>query len=245
MNFRHLLTSFILMTLLPVGSAWAGGAQGSPCIREASLIEHVCQGGSNDGQQCTVTPTTLVVPCAFSSDDCPGGTCVIDYTTSKVVTAKVTIMADEHTSTWLSPQTGLGPAVTFLVCVKKNGEHCFTETYVPPSPAQCEEDSVYMGLGVSCVTEFEVDGFNVDKEILKNNFQFYVPEGLCNPDGDFAQGLRDLFETTGIPVVTDFGASGGTDDHADDVTGSVMHFTAKIRFVSGVNSDTDLCPPVF
>jgi hypothetical protein len=139
----------------------------------------------------------------------------------------------------------LGPSVTFLVCVNKNGKHCFTETYVPPSPAQCEDGSVYMGLGPSCVTESEVSGFVLEKEILKNNFQFYVPEGLCNPDGDFAQGLRDLFETTGIPVVTDFGAPGGIDDHVDDATGSVMDFTAKIRFVNGVDSESDLCPILF
>lgn len=238
MSFRHRLTGFIFMTLLPVGSAWAGGGLGCPGQRE-SLLAHVCKGGANSGQQCDVS-----FNCNPTSNDCPGGQCVIDYTTPKVATAKVTIMADEDTSTWLSPQTGLGPAVTFLVCVKKNGEHCFTETYVPPSPAQCA-GSVYLGLGVNCVTEFNIAGFNVDKEALQNFFQFYVPEGLCNPDGDFAQGLRDVLEQTGIPVVTDFGASGDTDDHVDDATGSVMRFTAKIRFVSGVDSESDLCPPVF
>lgn len=241
MSFQHRLIGFIFMTLLPVGSAWAGGGLGCPGQRE-SLLAHVCKGGANSGQQCGVS-----FDCNPTSNDCPGGQCVIDYTTPKVVTAKVTILADEDTSTWLTPQVGLGPAVTFLVCVKKNGEHCFSETYVPPSPAHCEENSVYMGLGVNCVTEFNIAAFNNDdKEVLQNNFQFYVPEGLCNPDGEFAQGVRDLVETTGIPVVTDFGASGSTaDDHGDDVTGSVMHFTAKIRFVSGVDSDTDLCPPIF
>jgi hypothetical protein len=159
---------------------------------------------------------------------------VIDYTSSKVVRADVWIMFDEHSSTYEAPHTSLGPAVTFLVCVKKNGKHCFTETYRPPLAANpCSAGQILLGQ-FGCVSEAEVTPQAVTKEYLIDNWQYLIPEGHFNPDGDFAQGLRDLFEVTGVPVFTDFASSSGIDDHAGDNTGSVLRFVAKLRFVSGV-----------
>jgi hypothetical protein len=232
MNYRRTWFSLSLAIFLTTPHwAWAGAANGCAGIRE-SFLAHVCDGGSKNGQACAIDfncgPPT--------SGDCPGGACVIDYTTSKVVKADVTILFDEETSTYEAPQTSLGPALTFVVCVRKKGEHCFTETYRPPAAGNpCGPTASILLGSFGCVSEAEVAAVTMSKQYLIDNWQYFVPEGLNNPDGDLANELRQLFEVTGIPVLADFSSSGGVDDHTGDNTGSAMHFTAKLRFVSGLD----------
>lgn len=229
MNIRHLLLLFIFATLLrPTDIVWSGAPAGGVCFREIHLA-HICQGPMNNGQSCTVSAPGCE---PNASPDCPGGQCVVDYTTPTVVTADVTIMFDKETSTWESPQRSLGPALTALLCVNKNGKHCFTETYRLDPQSNCAIDTVWMGQA-GCVEEQEV-GVNISKSQLVNLFRYYVPEGLFNPDGDLAEGLRQLYGKTGVPVVTDFTTPAAANDHNGDNTGSVAKFTAKLRFVSAV-----------
>jgi len=236
MSSRHLLTGLALIALLmPAGTAWAGAAVGDPCTRESFFIAHVCQGGSKDGQQCTVVPTS-VTPCVFSTSDCPGGTCVIDYTSKKEIKAKLSLMVDDNVSKWGAPQRTLGRAFTFLLCVKKQGEQsCFTETYQEPQPS----DAIDLLPFFADVTEDKLAGVSLvgdtqqQQQFLLQNWQFFVLDGSPNPEGGLAQELRDLFKVTGVPVITDIGEPESifVDDHTGDLTGTVLRVDIKLRFV--------------
>lgn len=234
MNTRSLPLLVMFVTLLGLtDSAWSGAPAGGVCFREQHLA-HVCSEGQNNGQQCTVSPADNCDPVTPA---CPGGLCVVDYTTPKAVRAEVTIMFDKKTSTWAAPQVGLGPALTVLVCVRKKvlSKHCFTETYrLDRQICQQIPDAIYMGTA-GCIEEHEVGELNVTEDGLIILFRYFVPEGHLNPDGDLAQGLRDLYGTTGIPVVTDFRSPGKADDHTGDNTGSVAFFIAILKFVSAVS----------
>src|SRR5512132_1148767 len=71
------------------GSARAGAPQ--PDTRAGDFV-HVCQGGANKAQPCSV-PT--------QSDDCPGSTCAV-RTLSNAVRGTLTIIAHDSVTDWLN-----------------------------------------------------------------------------------------------------------------------------------------------
>jgi hypothetical protein len=228
MNSRGVFLGIFLITAVAAPrSIWAGAGQTSSCDRELSFA-HVCEGGMRGGLACQVTgpgcnPTTV---------DCPGGACVLDYTTPKSFAVEVTLIFDKNTSTYAAPETSLGSGLTMLLCVQKGGTHCLTQTYRPGMECGGSADFVRMGNVFGCVQESQIGGFSTNKNTILNNWRYFSPEGR-NADGGFVQELRDLLEVTGIPVVTDIVKSSGGEDHNGDSTGSVARFKAKIRFVSG------------
>jgi len=237
MSYRHLLPSLAFSaSLLATGTAWAGaGNVNTPCLREQILIPHVCQGGDQDGQECSVTAQGSEDCVVIDDGDCgEGGACVIDYTTNKQVTAQVSVMLDDDATT---DGESVNRALTILLCVKHQGEsHCFTETYlgdldlnelitIPPLISTNGESgwAVY-----DTLTKQE----RLAETVLR--FKFSAPELTTNPDTDLAQALRDLFGVTGIPVVTDIKPASKVhfDNHVADATGSVLRFQATLRFVN-------------
>jgi hypothetical protein len=131
-------------------------------------------------------------------------------------------------------QVPVSRALTLLLCVTYQGQHCFSETYLeeefnvislPPFNASNSETSVWGGYGNLTALQRRAK--------LLQNFKFSAPEGLLNQDGDLAQGLRDLFQVTGLPIITDIGGAGSVhfDDHGGDLTGSVLRFDATLRFI--------------
>ena len=249
MNCRYLFPSFIfLVLLLTAGSAWAGaGNQITPCLREQNLIPHVCQGGAHPGESCTVAAEGFEDCVVNDNGDCgEGGKCIIDYTNKQKIKAQISVIVDDDaTILYDDPTTpddySANRALTILLCVKHQGQsHCFAETHLGDSslPLEPIDFSPLHSTGES--NDWAVyDTFTTRKQALAETvrrFQFSAPEGLVmiNPEGDLAQKLRDLFEVTGLPVVTDIGPASSVhfDYHADDLTGSVLRFKATLRFIN-------------
>jgi hypothetical protein len=237
MNYRPLLSSFTsLVLLLTTGSVWAGaGNVNTPCLREQTLLLHVCQGGMQDGAPCSVEAQGVPDCVVVDKGECgEGGTCVIDYTSDKKIKAQISVMLDDDATINGQPENR---ALTILLCVKRQGEsHCFTETYlgdpeqnqlitIPPLNSSSGEEgwSVYQAL-------------TTQEQLLEetvNRFLFSAPELTTNPDTDLASAVRTLFnEPEGIPVVTEIKPASKVhfDDHIDDPTGSVLRFNAILRF---------------
>jgi hypothetical protein len=230
MSYQQVLAGLALIaSLLPAGPAWTGAPQGNTCVRE-SMLAHVCVGGANHGAQCEVhwngqTPCGLVT----DSPGCPGGQCLIAYT-SPEITTQLSVMVDQNVTPWNPPLRVLSQrkALTFLLCGSRAGQpYCFTETYQAEDPTALP----YVG----GVTENSLTSPFIDKPYLLERWQFFAPEGVLNPQSALAQGLRNLFQVTGIPVITGIGAADSIriDKHTGDRTGSVLRFTVKLRFVRG------------
>jgi hypothetical protein len=230
----------LLVLLLTAGSVCAGpGSQNTPCLREQNLFPHICKGGANAEESCSVTADGFPDCVVIDNGDCgEGGKCVIDYTSKKEIKVKISVMLDDDATT---DQQSVNRALTILLCVKHQGEsHCFTETYlgdlsstlkpinIPPLITTGESNS--WGVYETFTTQTQALAETVHR------LGFSAPEGLLmtNPEGDLAQELRDLFEVTGLPVVTDIGPASSVhfDNHVDDLTGSVLRFDATLRFIN-------------
>jgi len=239
MNYRYLFPSFIfLVLLLTAGSVWAGaGNVNTPCLREQTLIPHVCQGGVNDGGSCTVDADGFEDCVVTDNGDCgEGGKCVIDYTSKQKIKTQISVILDDDAIV-PTDQQSVNRALTILLCVKHKGQsHCFAETYLGDL-----SQNKLITLPPLITTEGEsgwaiYDTFTKQGQLLaetERRFQFSAPELTTNPDTDLAQELRDLFGVMGIPVVTEIKPASKVhfDDHIDDPTGSVLRFNAILRFV--------------
>ena len=258
-GWSMLFVATVVATLTTPTVLWAGaGNVNYHCIRDAVLLPHVCSGGASEGQQCSVSwQVTGIGPLdclVIDQGDCgPQGTCVIDYTSGHRIKTEVVLMLDDDATmydTATASQIPINKALTLLLCVEHKGtRHCFTETYLgdpassshpillPPFSPNGEQGwrDTYGGLTKS----------EQQKQIIKN-FHFSAPEGLINPEGDLAQKLRDLFQVTGLPVLTTMRPAPprlmksrprpanniGFDDHMDDLTGSVLYFEGALRFIA-------------
>jgi len=238
MNYRYLFSSFtFLALLLTAGSVWAGaGNVNTPCLREQTLIPHVCQGGTQDGQECSVDAEGFEDCVVTDNGDCgEGGKCVIDYTSDKEIKAQVSVMLDDDATT---DQESVNRALTILLCVKHEGEsHCFTETYLGDLSNNKVISIPPLGVSLSGESGWAVyDNLTKQEQLAETvlRFQFSAPELTTNPDTDLAQALRDLFGVTGIPVVTEIKPASKVhfDNHIADATGSVLRFNAILRFVN-------------
>jgi hypothetical protein len=218
MDQRYLWTGVFFIGLLfaTVHETWAGAASILPGEREV-MLPHICNGGPDLGDPCTVQFMNGHVV----TNDCPQGQCVIEFLSGPgtLFDATVTVIADDITP----PQPPLNTRATLIAEVKKNGKtHLITEVTSVSIGAIAFGHPVGEGFGIFSPPA-PTEGY------LTALFLFE------SPTSTIAQELRDLFEVTGTPVVVDVKPSpilqtphGGNGNSL----GSAVRFKVKMQFVN-------------
>ena len=221
MSYRYLVTALALAALLlPAGTAWTAAPEHED--REAAFA-HVCTGGPNKGQSCTP-------PAEGQKNPCPKSQCEIDYITKPngealTITGTLTIIVNENVIDWNNPRSPLDITLTtVLLEVKKGGQsHLLTQTYqncckIPNGDETMPgwfELAAESNLGIISLHDKDLNGFISQQ-----------------PESTLAQGLRDLFQRTGIPIIMETAKEFDLSNHAGDLLGSAVRFKVKIRFVN-------------
>ena len=208
------VAALIHFSLVSVSTSWAGAPAILPGEREEQL-PHVCKGGPDHGNACEVE----FIDGQIVTNDCPKGKCLIDFLhgPGSTFNAKVTIVADDS----LPPGENQETRVTVTVEVKKDGEvHILTDT------AQTMVFAHAFGFPAG---EFGILAPSAPSESSLTSLFL-----LAGAPQNIAQGLRDIFEKTGVPVVVDVKPHPilQTPHHeSDDPLGSALRFKVKMRFV--------------
>src|SRR5215467_3102655 len=87
--------TLVLACCLAVGSAGAARAGAPPPDQRETDFVHVCKGGPNKEQPCTL---------ANEATDCPRGECVL-RTASRPIPGRLTIIAHDSVTDWLNGGT--------------------------------------------------------------------------------------------------------------------------------------------
>jgi hypothetical protein len=230
MRYRDLLISGVLSSFFLTSSVWAGPGNGVPPVffrltREAEL-PHVCKGGSAPGKTCTVTVNDAWDGLDVEPPGCAGGgKCVVKFISWPIPCRLVL-----HADTDLLPVEAKGEALetlTTTLTVKKNGEeHVFSNT-------------LHLPLGEFSTNPFEhliIDWPDLDNYLFRGT--------TLDPDDSIGDGLRELFSTTGKPVISAVGERIVESDHSagGDPLASLVVLNCELRFVP--SSGILLPPPV-
>lgn len=190
------------------GAARAGAPQ--PDTRQADFA-HVCDGGTNRGQPCTV---------ATQAADCPGSTCVV-RTLSKTIRGTLTIVAHDAVTDWLNGGAA-NQALTVMLEVKSPDgvKQILAATYQdlaqPTNPPSAPSDVVAIPLD-----EFAVQALAGALDGLR----------FVQPDPTIAARLQALFGSTGTPVLVAVDRRSQLADHFGDDLATVLRFKVKVQFV--------------
>jgi hypothetical protein len=216
MNVRAVFFGLSLITAVAAPrSIWAGAASILPGERGV-MLPHICNGGPDHGDLCTVQFVGHVV-----TNDCPQGQCVIEFLSGPGTTfnATVTVIADDIPS----PPPPQNTRVTLIAEVKKGGKtHILTETVQVSIQAIAFGHPVGEGFGIFSPPA-PTEGYLTSLFLLES------------PISTLAQELRDLFEVTGTPVVVDVKPSPilQTPHNGNgDPLGSAVRFKVTMRFVN-------------
>jgi hypothetical protein len=211
MSYR-LLAIAITSALVSATGVHAGAPD--PPNRAQALV-NVCQGGQNRGQACDPT-----------ADDCPNGTCEIEFV-SKNITGTLTVIYDDFVLDWAASAGGSavgGPkALTLMLEVKVDGTtHLLAETYQNTADVTLDP-----------AIDADVMAFPIDESLLVGESL----AGLQNAHPEIttmAPKLRELFgaPANSIPLLVGFSKKQVTDDHTGDGLGTVARTKVKLRFAT-------------
>ena len=212
---KHVSSSIAVALVIAIASAARAGAP-TPDVREDDF-KHVCKGGDNKGQACTV---------ANAAADCPKSDCVVT-TLSKKIKGKLTIIAHDDVRDWANPPPGAGnQALTLMLEVKASDgtKQILAATYqdltFPNNPPQALQDVINQDLSETTVQALGAD---------VTGLMFAQPESVL------AQRLQALFSSTGTPVI--IAAKDKTTelaDHTSDGLATVLRFKVIIQFLDPV-----------
>lgn len=194
------------------GVARAGAPQ--PDLRQGDF-EHVCKGGPNKDQACTV---------ATQAADCPNSECVV-RTLSKTIKGTLTIIAHDSVTDWLNGGA-TNQALTVMLEVKApdGSKHMLAASY------QDLVDPTAAPKATSNVVSIDMD------EAAVKALSGAVPGLLfVQPESTLSQQLQTLFSSAGTPVlvaVNDKKAQFA--DHTADGLATVLRFKVKVQFVNPV-----------
>ena len=192
--------------------AHAGAPQ--PDTRAGDFV-HVCAGGANKGQACTV---------ATQDTDCPKSACVVE-TLSKSIKGTLTIIAHDTVTDWATGNSG-NQALTVMLEVKApdGSAQILSASYqdlVTPTNAPAALSNVV--------------AIGMDEAALKTLAPAVGGLLFVQPESALSTQLQTLFSITGTPVLTavkdrqvDFA------DHTGDPLASVLRFKVKIQFVTAL-----------
>jgi uncharacterized membrane protein len=185
-----LLPALALVAALAATAAYAGAPQGE--LREDAL-PHVCKGGPTPGDSCLANSTT-----------CGTGKCVVDYQKGKTWRGVFTLIVDD-TATGFDPddRTRVAIAATLTLEVKVKGvTDILSKTFLNLDGATLSEvlsslanDGPTIADGATGVKEDALISIFENEQMMT---QILFQSG----DVTMAQGLRDLLQTTGTPVIT-------------------------------------------
>ena len=207
---RLLTTLAICLTAGSAGIARAGAPQ--PDQREGDYA-HVCKGGSNKGQACTV---------ATQDADCAGNVCVVQAVTSSIK-GVLTIIAHDTVTDWSTGVAG-NRALTVMLEVKA------------PDGTQQMLAATYQNLALPTdppTAPGAVVAINMDESAVKNLAAAVNGLLFVQPESTLAQQLQTLFGSTGTPaLVAVADRHPQFADHTGDGLATVLRFKVKIQFLA-------------
>lgn len=196
------------LTLAAGGRANAGAPQ--PDQRQGDFA-HVCAGGANKGDACTV-PT--------QDTDCPKSECVLQAL-SKTIKGTLTMIAHDEVTDW-STNAAANRAFTVMLEVKgpDGTKHLLAATYqdldTPTEPPTAPDNVVAIGMDELALT-------NLAKAV--NGLLFVHPESAAS------QQLQTIFNSDGTPaLVAVYDRKVDFADHNGDALATVLRFKVKIQF---------------
>ncbi len=191
------------------GAARAGAPQ--PDQRQGDFT-HLCQGGPNKGQTCTV---------ATQAVDCPRSACVVQ-TVGPSLRGTLTIVAHDEVTDWLNGGvTNRALSVLLEVKAPDGSRQLLAATYqdvaTPTDPPAAPGNVVAIAM---------------DEFALRNAASAVGGLRFAQPEAALRQQLQALFGTTATPVLVavderrfEFA------DHTADSLASVLRFKVRIQFV--------------
>ncbi len=199
---------------LCLGATIAHAGAPQPETRQGDFA-HVCRGGANRNQACTV-PT--------QSTDCPGSECVV-LPLSPAVKGTLTIIAHDAVTDWANGGA-TNQALTLMLEVRApdGSQQMLAATY------QHLADPTSAPTAAGNVVAIDMDEF-----ALANLSEAVTGLLFAQPESTLAQQLRTLFGTEGTPVLvaaTDRQVQSA--DHTGDGLATVVRFKVKIQFLQPV-----------
>ncbi len=206
---RILVTLAWCLAMGTASAAWAGAPQ--PDQRQSDFA-HVCRGGPNKAQACTV---------ATEGTDCPKSECVVS-TLSKAIRGTLTLVAHDSVTDWRNGGDA-NRALTLMLEVKApDGSHqILAATYqnlaAPTDPPEALSNVV---------------SIPVDEAALQNLSGALDGLLFAQPESTLSQQLQTLFGSTGTPVIVALGdKSLQSADHTADGLATVLRFKVKVQFL--------------
>jgi len=210
MKQSHTLAA--LACCLVVGSAGAARAGAPQPDTRAGDFVHVCQGGPNKEQPCTV---------ATQDTDCPKSECVV-RTLSKAIKGTLTIIAHDTVTDWLNGGA-TNSALTVMLQVKApdGSRQILAATYqdlaAPTNPPAAPSNVVAIPM---------------DENAVKTLSSAVSGLTFVQPESTLGAQLQQLFGNTGTPVIVATGDKRvESADHTGDGLATVLRFKVKVQFV--------------
>ena len=208
-------TLVALACCLAVGSAGAARAGAPQPDQRQGDYEHVCQGGPNKAQACSV---------ATQDTDCPRSECVVK-TLSNIIKGTLTIIAHDSVTDWLNGGTPNSALTVMLEVKAPDGSKqilaaTYQDTAAPTNPPEAPGNVVAIQMDESALQT--VSG-------ALNGLLFVQPESTIS------EQLQTLFSATGTPVLVGVEERRAqAADHTGDGLATVLRFKVKIQFLEPV-----------
>lgn len=210
-QFRILAAVACCMVVGSAGSARAGAPQ--PDQRQGDFV-HVCQGGANKADACSV---------ATQDTDCPGSECVV-RALSNPIKGTLTIIAHDSVTDW-GNRGATNRALTVMLEVKApdGTKQMLAATYqdlaTPTEPPAAPGNVVAIGM---------------DEQALQTAAGAVSGLLFVQPESTLAARLQSLFGSTGTPVIVAVDRRAESADHTGDGLATVLRFKVKVQFLEPV-----------
>lgn len=211
MNRSRIIVSLAAVSALGFAAPALAGAP-QPDQRQGDFV-HVCKGGPNKADACTV---------ATEDVDCPRSACIV-RTLGTPIRGRLTIIAHDTVTDWLAG-TASNRALTVMLEVRApdHSKQILAATYqdltTPTEPPQAPG---------------EVVAIPMDELALRNLASGVGGSLFIRPESQLAAQLRTLYAVSaGTPVISAvFDRSALSADHVDDGLATVLRFDVRIQFV--------------
>ncbi|MBY0280196.1 hypothetical protein K2Z84_33095 [Candidatus Binatia bacterium] len=208
MKRMTLALSTLALVLTGARLGHAGGPL--PDTREDDFV-HVCKGGPNVGDRCSI-PT--------EATDCPRSSCIIDAA-SKPIRGTATLIAHDTVTDWSSGDASF-QAFTLLLEVRgPDGTlHLLSATYQdllsPRNPPTAPGNVVVLPL---------------DEIALRDVAPFLGGLLFVQPESRLAEQLQIIFGSSAAPALVFTDRRPQLDDHTGDALATVLRFKVKLQFL--------------